>query len=87
MKTLCVFLLLLTFSATLQQQTAEQETADYAPVKVVSVDERANALKDGEVIINKIDYVDGSVWKKRGWNYKLPADSTQKLSDGQCSVF
>lgn len=59
----------------------------YAPVKVVSVDERANALKDGEVIINRIDYADGSVWKKRGWNYNLPAGASQKLSEGQCSVF
>lgn len=59
----------------------------YAPVKVVTVDERANALKDGEMIINQIEYADGSVWKKHGWNYKLPADSSQKLSAGQCSVF
>jgi len=38
-------------------------------------------------VINQIEYADGSVWKKRGWNYKLPADSLQKLADGRCSVF
>jgi hypothetical protein len=59
----------------------------YAPVKVISVDERSNALKDGEVVINKIEYTDGSVWTKRGWNYKLPANASQKLADGTCSTF
>ena len=59
----------------------------YAPVKVITVDARANALKDGEVIINKIEYADGSVWKRHGWRYELPADASQKLSEGKCSVF
>jgi hypothetical protein len=59
----------------------------YAPVKVITAEERSDGLKDGEVVINQIEYVDGSVWKKRGWNYRLPADSLSKLSEGQCSVF
>ena len=59
----------------------------YAPVKVINVDGNKDALKDGEVIINKIEYAGGSVWKKPGWNYRLPADSLQKLSEGQCSAF
>lgn len=59
----------------------------YAPVKVISVDERSNALKDGEVVINKIEYTDGSVWTKPGWNIKLPADASKKLSEGTCSTF
>ena len=59
----------------------------FAPVKVISVDERSDALKDGEVIINKIEYTDGSVWTRRGWLYKLPADSSRKLSEGTCSTF
>jgi hypothetical protein len=59
----------------------------YAPVKVISVDARADGLEDGEVIINKIEYADGSVWKRRGWYYELPPDSSQKLSEGKCSVF
>jgi len=59
----------------------------YAPVKVISVDERSNALKDGEVVINKIEYTDGSVWTRRGWSYKLPADASQRLAEGTCSTF
>lgn len=59
----------------------------YIPMKVVSADERKDLLKDGTVVINQIEYADGSVWKKRGWNYRLPADSLQKLSEGKCSVF
>jgi hypothetical protein len=59
----------------------------YAPVKVISVDARSDALKDGEVVINKIEYTDGSVWTRGGWLYKLPADSSKKLTEGTCSVF
>ena len=59
----------------------------YAPVKVISVDERSNALKDGEVVINRIEYMDGSVWTKPGWNIKLAANASQKLSEGTCSTF
>ena len=59
----------------------------YAPVKVITVDERSNALKDGEVVINKIEYMDGSVWTRRGWSYKLPVDASRKLAEGTCSTF
>lgn len=75
----------------LQVKPKEKKILDiwtpYVPIKVISVDERKDALKDGTVVINQIEYVDGSVWKKRGWNYKLPANSLQKLTEGQCSVF
>ena len=59
----------------------------YAPVKVISAIVRADGLKDGEVIIHKIEYLDGSVWKRRDWHYSLPADATDKLSEGKCSMF
>ena len=59
----------------------------FAPVKVVRVDVRADALKDGEVVINKIEYEGGAVWKRRDWYYSLPPDAPQRLSEGQCSVF
>jgi hypothetical protein len=75
----------------LQVKPKEKKTLDiwtpWAPVKVITVDERKDALKDGTVIINEIEYADGSVWKKRGWNYRLPADSLKKLTEGTCSVF
>jgi hypothetical protein len=69
-----------------QKKTLSQWTP-FAPVKVVSVAARSDALKDGEVVINKIEYADGSVWTKRKWNYELPPDSSKKVSEGTCSVF
>ena len=59
----------------------------YAPVKVVSVKPGGDALKEGEVIINKIEYQDGSVWKRDDWYYALPPESSKNLSEGKCSVF
>ena len=59
----------------------------YAPVKVISAI-RPDGLKDGEVIINKIEYVNGSVWKRHDWRYSLPPDATEKVGgEGKCSVF
>lgn len=75
----------------LQVKPKEKKTLEiwtpYVPVKLISVDERKDALKDGTLVINQIEYADGSVWKKRGWNYRLPANSLQKLTEGTCSVF
>jgi hypothetical protein len=59
----------------------------YLPVKVISAKEGKDLLKDGTVIIDQVEYTDGSLWKKSGWNYRLPADALQKLSEGTCSVF
>ena len=59
----------------------------YAPVKVINANIRPEGLKDGDIIINKIEYLNGSVWKRRDWRYLLPADATEKVSEGQCSVF
>ena len=59
----------------------------FSPVKVVNVNARADALKDGEVIVNRIEYEDGSVWKRSDWPYTIPSHSAQKLADGECSVF
>jgi len=37
------------------------------------------------VIINQIEYMDGSVWKRPGWNPKtFPAESTLKVESGKC---
>ena len=75
----------------LQVKSGEKKVLDvwtpFAPVKVVSADTSKDALKDGEVVINQIEYADGSLWKKRSWNYRLPADSLQKVTEGKCSVF
>ena len=58
----------------------------YAPVKVISAI-RPDGFKDGEVRINKIEYVNGSVWKRHDWRYSLPPDATEKVDEGKCSVF
>ena len=58
----------------------------YLPVKVISA-KTTDVLKEGTVIIYQIHYADGAVWTKAGWNYKLPADSLQKLAEGNCSWF
>ena len=75
----------------LQVQPNEKKVLDiwtpYLPQKVVRIDKRNDATQDGRVVINQIKYADGSVWKKAGWNYKLPADSLGRLTEGQCSVF
>lgn len=75
----------------LQVKPKEKKILDvwtpFAPVKVVSADAQKDALKDGTVVINQIEYDEGSLWKKRGWNYRLPADSLQKVTEGKCSVF
>ncbi len=59
----------------------------FLPIKVINVKEGKSALEEGRVVINKIEYVDGSMWKKSGWDFRLPADSLKKLAEGTCSVF
>jgi hypothetical protein len=58
----------------------------HLPVKVISAQPK-DASKEAAVVINQIEYADGSVWKKSDWNYKLPAESLKKLAEGSCSVF
>lgn len=59
-----------------------------APSGVVSVDALANKSSDlfeESVLINRVEYEDGSAWQRRGWNYdevKLtvkPAAQSNKL--------
>jgi len=59
----------------------------FSPVKVVNVKARADGLKDGEVVVNRIEYENGIVWKRTDWPYSVPSSSAQKLADGECSVF
>ena len=75
----------------LQVESKEKKVLEvwtpYLPEKVISAKEGKDLLKDGTVVIDQIEYADGSIWKKSGWNYRLPADALQKLSEGTCSVF
>jgi hypothetical protein len=55
-----------------------------APVKVVSVDKKA---QEGKVVINRIEYADGTVWKRKGWSVLIPADMTDHIGNGKCVMF
>jgi hypothetical protein len=53
-----------------------------APVKVVSADK-----KDGKVVINRIEYVDGTVWKRKGWSILIPPEMMGQIGTGKCVTF
>jgi hypothetical protein len=55
-----------------------------APVKVVSADKKD---QDGKVVINRIEYADGSVWKRKGWSVLIPAELTDQMGNGKCVMF
>ncbi|HSE17682.1 MAG TPA: hypothetical protein VLB46_11570 [Pyrinomonadaceae bacterium] len=56
----------------------------FAPVKVVSADKKA---QEGKVVINRIEYADGSIWKRKGWSVLIPAELTEQLGNGKCLLF
>jgi hypothetical protein len=56
----------------------------FAPVKVVSADKKA---QEGKVVINRIEYADGSVWKRKGWSILIPAEMTDQMGNGTCMLF
>jgi hypothetical protein len=55
-----------------------------SPVKVVSADKKE---QEGKVVINKIVYADGSVWKRKGWSILIPPETTDQLENGKCLMF
>ena len=55
-----------------------------APVKVVSADKKS---QDGQVVINRIEYTDGSIWKRKGWSVLIPAGMTDQIANGKCVMF
>ncbi len=55
-----------------------------APVKVVSADKKA---QEGKVVINRIEYADGTVWKRKGWSVLIPAELTDQMPNGKCVMF
>lgn len=55
-----------------------------SPVKVVSADKKA---QEGKVVINRIEYADGSVWKRKGWSILIPPETTDQLENGKCLMF
>jgi hypothetical protein len=59
----------------------------YNPVKVVQADAKTGQAKDGKVVINRIEYVDGSIWKRKGWSVLIPSDMTEKMGNCKCVAF
>jgi hypothetical protein len=59
-----------------------------APSRVVDASKAGDKPeKDskGKVIINKIEYMDGSVWQRPAWNpATFPADAIAKVASGKC---
>ena len=59
-----------------------------APSRVVDASkpaEKPNSEKKDKVIINKIEYMDGTVWKRPAWNPQtFSADDTSKVAIGKC---
>ena len=58
-----------------------------APSRVVDASKAGDksTKSDARVIINKIEYLDGSVWVRPGWNPNtFRADDVQKIAPGKC---
>lgn len=59
-----------------------------APTRVIDAakpTDKPDAEKKDKVIINRIEYVDGSVWKRPAWNpVTFGADDTNKVGLGKC---
>lgn len=54
-------------------------------VDAASAGEKADKNSPGIVVINKVEYADGSAWIRPGWNpATFSAESTQKVEAGKC---
>lgn len=80
------------FYCVINAKTNEKKDFDlyspYAPSRVVdasSPEDKPNAEKKDKIIINKIEYMDGTVWKRESWNLKtFPLEDTNKVGAGKC---
>ena len=59
-----------------------------APSRVIDASkegEKSAKKSDAGVVINKIEYLDGSVWQRPGWNPKtFSVEDVQKVAPGKC---
>lgn len=55
-----------------------------SPLKVVSANKKD---QEGKVVINRIEYADGSVWKRKGWSILIPPEQMAQMKNGECFMF
>ena len=79
------------YVCTMKAKPKESKTFEllspYNPVKVVQADAKTGQPKVGKVVINRIEYADGSIWKRKGWSVIIPSDFTDKMGNGKCVAF
>lgn len=59
----------------------------FNPIKVVQADAQTGEAKSGKVVINRIDYADGTIWKRKGWSVLIPSETIDGLGNGKCLMF
>ncbi len=59
----------------------------FNPVKVIEADAQTGAAKGGKVVINRIEYADGTIWKRKGWSVLIPSETINGLGNGKCLMF
>lgn len=57
------------------------------PVKVIQADVKVGQSNEGKVVINRIDYADGSTWQRKGWSMLIPPETFKNLGNGKCLMF
>ena len=57
------------------------------PVKVIHADAQPGQSKDGKVVTNRIEYADGTIWKRMGWSVLIASDFTNNSGNGKCVMF
>jgi len=76
-----------TMKAKPKESKAFELLSPYNPVKVVQADAKTGQPKEGKVVVNRIEYSDGSIWKRKGWSVLIPPDMTDKMGNGKCLAF
>lgn len=59
----------------------------FNPMKVVQADAKTGEAKGGKVVINRIEYADGTIWKRKGWSVLIPSETIDGLGNGKCLMF
>ena len=75
-----------------KSQTGETKTIEiispFNPSKVITVaDKKPETSKGGKAIVNRIEYLDGSIGNETGWSILIPKELTAGLENGKCVGF